>query len=213
MKHAREDYQGRIVDLAGLIPDEEPCLLFRGQDVCAPHALDVYARLLHSMDGDRNIVDAVYAHADAMRAWQATHVKKMPDLAPPDPGACAGCGSIETIEQIQARHPDARSCCPERKMLSAAEWMARATSAEKALEGLPEVVWPKVPSQIVEIFVVHASYQYAAPADRSEWCGWYPAHWSEHNGGGWVWHGMIGQVLWVRPASMPRHLAIMSALK
>ena len=32
MKHARPDYNDRIVDTAGLIPDDEPVMLFRGQD-------------------------------------------------------------------------------------------------------------------------------------------------------------------------------------
>ena len=30
---------------------------------------------------------------------------------------CTGCGSVETIEEIRARHPAALSCCPERKMV------------------------------------------------------------------------------------------------
>lgn len=29
---------------------------------------------------------------------------------------CTGCGSTKTIEEIQALHPKALSCCPERKM-------------------------------------------------------------------------------------------------
>jgi hypothetical protein len=30
--------------------------------------------------------------------------------------ACTGCGTILTMEQLRAIHPDAVSCCPERKM-------------------------------------------------------------------------------------------------
>ena len=30
--------------------------------------------------------------------------------------ACTGCGSQKTMEQIKSEHPDALSCCPERKM-------------------------------------------------------------------------------------------------
>ena len=30
---------------------------------------------------------------------------------------CTGCGSVESLPQIKARHPNAVSCCPERKMV------------------------------------------------------------------------------------------------
>jgi hypothetical protein len=31
---------------------------------------------------------------------------------------CDGCGSRETIEAIQAKHPGAIACCPERKLVA-----------------------------------------------------------------------------------------------
>lgn len=34
---------------------------------------------------------------------------------------CTGCGSTETIEQIRAQHPNALSCCPERRMVNVCE--------------------------------------------------------------------------------------------
>ncbi len=43
-------------------------------------------------------------------------------------GVCSGCGSSQTLADIQLL--GARSCCPERKMLSAKEWEQRATAAE-----------------------------------------------------------------------------------
>ena len=30
--------------------------------------------------------------------------------------ACEGCGSLKSIHQIKAEHPEAVSCCPERKL-------------------------------------------------------------------------------------------------
>lgn len=46
MKHAREDYNRRIIDVDGTIPENEPVFLFRGQDKLAPQVLDFYADLL-----------------------------------------------------------------------------------------------------------------------------------------------------------------------
>jgi hypothetical protein len=30
---------------------------------------------------------------------------------------CSGCGTTDSIEEIRARHPEALSCCPERRMV------------------------------------------------------------------------------------------------
>jgi hypothetical protein len=43
-------------------------------------------------------------------------------------GVCEGCGSSWTPKQL--KESGHRSCCPERKMLSAKEWHARAETAE-----------------------------------------------------------------------------------
>lgn len=43
MKHAREDYNKRIVDLENLIPEDEPVFLLRGQDEFAARAVEFYA--------------------------------------------------------------------------------------------------------------------------------------------------------------------------
>lgn len=42
MKHARPDYN-RIQDPAGLIPEDEPVFLLRGQDVLAPSLVKDWA--------------------------------------------------------------------------------------------------------------------------------------------------------------------------
>lgn len=285
MKHARPDYQDRFQDAAGIIPRDEPVMLFRGQDICAPVALMAYALAVESRSGDINIINAVRAQADEMIEWQHEYFKKMPDMpapgeAPaalptlksltfelvtyigdrlrdakseagggfaameqmdaeelqaiydaltrtPDVGACDGCGSIESVEAVRARHPGALSCCPERKMLSAAEWMARARSAEKslaevsdrciaaeaALRATPAEQWPKVVDELVMVLVVHDSYRFAAPADRCEWAAWYPACWISHNGGGWTYTGLSGKVTHVRAMpAMPDHREIMEQI-
>jgi hypothetical protein len=76
MKHARPDYD-RIQDPAGLIPIDEPVLLFRGQDRYASQVARFYADLVEKNGGDREIVLRVRAHADRMDAWPK---KKSPDI-------------------------------------------------------------------------------------------------------------------------------------
>lgn len=105
MKHAREDYNERIIDTARLIPENEPVFLFRGQDELAPQVLEFYADLLADqkraleldisayeteygqdedsveMRGRRDNLEAMEIatrkQASEMRLWQ-TH--KMPDM-------------------------------------------------------------------------------------------------------------------------------------
>jgi hypothetical protein len=79
MKHARPDYD-QIQDPAGLIPEDEPVFLLRGQDVLAPKLLDRWAKKLLAKGGSIEMADIVFKHAEAMLRWQATHKKKVPDL-------------------------------------------------------------------------------------------------------------------------------------
>lgn len=77
MKHARSDYN-RIQDPAGLIPEEEPVFLLRGQDKFAAEALRYYAHLVkHQRDPDMRIYIATLQQAEAMDLWPK---KKMPDM-------------------------------------------------------------------------------------------------------------------------------------
>lgn len=78
MKHARPDYQDRIVDLAGKIPDDEPVLLIRGQDVCALDALDAWvaSAYRHGASG----LEHVLLHRQAIVDWQQHHAVKVPDV-------------------------------------------------------------------------------------------------------------------------------------
>lgn len=80
MKHAREDYN-RIQDPAGLIPDDEPVFLIRGQDIAAPQTLHDYANRAGSCGASDELCKAVRDHAKLMEDWQENHVCKVPDLA------------------------------------------------------------------------------------------------------------------------------------
>jgi hypothetical protein len=79
MKHARKDYD-RIQDPAGLIPEDEPVFLLRGQDMLAPTILRKWANMLMDNDGDTDMVERAYKQADKMEEWQRKHVSKLPDL-------------------------------------------------------------------------------------------------------------------------------------
>lgn len=78
MKHIRNDYN-RIQDPEGLIPEDEPVFLIRGQDINAPETLEAWARSNDLTGGDMNLSAAVRRHAENMREWQRTVKAKRPD--------------------------------------------------------------------------------------------------------------------------------------
>lgn len=79
MKHARSDYNGRIVDLENKIPIEEPVFLLRGQDKLAPKLLLMWAMELRLQGGDPSMAEEAERHAQLMIEWQKTHRVKTPD--------------------------------------------------------------------------------------------------------------------------------------
>lgn len=79
MRHARSDYQERIQDSAGLIPDDEPVFLIRGQDVAAVPAAAAWCLAARKAGASVEIIDAVLRHIDLVEAWQAEHGVKVPD--------------------------------------------------------------------------------------------------------------------------------------
>lgn len=81
MKHARQDYD-RIQDPAGLIPDNEPVMVLRGQDIAAPAALRAYATAASAAGASDALVLTVLKHARAMEKWQREVARKVPDLPP-----------------------------------------------------------------------------------------------------------------------------------
>lgn len=68
MKHARKDYN-RIVDPAGLIPEDEPVFLLRAQDVAAPGAIRTWATLNDQLGGDPRLSMLARDHANLMETW------------------------------------------------------------------------------------------------------------------------------------------------
>lgn len=80
-------------------------------------------------------------------AWIEAHMTETPlkpveliEVERDDQGralVCAGCGTVETVRSIRARHPTAFTCCPERKMVPA--WNRRTVDTE-LLEALKEQV-------------------------------------------------------------------------
>lgn len=80
MRHARADYQDRIVDLAGLIPDDEPVFLIRGQDRAAVSAAQAWCKAAADLGAEPAIIRLVEAHIQRVRDWQQQRVSKVPDL-------------------------------------------------------------------------------------------------------------------------------------
>ncbi len=79
MLHARPDYN-RIQDPAGLIPENEPVFLLRGQDTVAPDVVYIWALRAELAGADPHIILAARDQADAMRKWQSEHGSKIPDM-------------------------------------------------------------------------------------------------------------------------------------
>jgi hypothetical protein len=74
MRHARDDYNGRIIDSAGIIPEDEPVFLLRAQDPIAASIVRAWAnaymnRIQMGMGGDPAMARLATEHADAMDAW------------------------------------------------------------------------------------------------------------------------------------------------
>ena len=96
MKHAREDYD-RIQDPAGLIPEDEPVFLIRGQDKAGADTVRDWAQ--HNLDvgGDPRLSLLATQHADLMDAWPKKKLADVPEGT-----------AIMTAEKVVLR-PDADS--------------------------------------------------------------------------------------------------------
>lgn len=84
MKHARKDYQARIIDnlwpAEGSIPADEPVFLLRAKDIVAPSIVRAWATAAYGAGADDRITAAARAHADAMEDWQKKHGYQVPDM-------------------------------------------------------------------------------------------------------------------------------------
>lgn len=81
MKHARPDYD-RIQDPAGLIPEDEPVFLLRGQDTVAPQVVAFWCEQAVQAGAAPDIIKAAKGQVKAMIDWQMkNHSKvKIPDM-------------------------------------------------------------------------------------------------------------------------------------
>lgn len=73
MRFARTDYDNRIVDTAGEIPEDEPVLIIRGQDPAAKYALEAYVRAYQDFGADREHLVALNTHRQDMEKWAREH--------------------------------------------------------------------------------------------------------------------------------------------
>ena len=65
----------------------------------------------------------------------------------------------------------------------------------------PVAEWPREIDERVLIYVVHqnAKYERDEATRLREWEGWHVGYWTDHNNGGWVWHGLLGEITHVAP--------------
>lgn len=78
MRFTRKDYNERIVDKDGKIPDEEPVFLLRAQDTHAPSTLRFYAECIKKA-GNTEMAEELFRHAREMIVWQKSVRVKEPD--------------------------------------------------------------------------------------------------------------------------------------
>lgn len=81
MLHAREDYN-RIQDPAGLIPDNEPVFLIRGQDKAAEAAIAAWIKEARFNGASEDILKMANDQIARIRKWQAMAMNKVPDVPP-----------------------------------------------------------------------------------------------------------------------------------
>lgn len=68
MNHGRPDYNRRIVDLDGLIPNDERVFFVRGRDPAAAVAARAYAVEIKRLGGSPIVVQRALDQADAIEA-------------------------------------------------------------------------------------------------------------------------------------------------
>ena len=77
MIHARSDYNDRVQDASGIIPEDEPVFLIRAQDRVGADAVRAWA-YLHRLGGGSDVAYMMaMRHADLMEQWP---IKKGADV-------------------------------------------------------------------------------------------------------------------------------------
>lgn len=79
MKHARADYD-RIQDPAGLIPEDEPVILIRGQDQAAVPTANAWVAAHMAGGGDPQLAILIREQIGRIEEWQRTQNFKVADL-------------------------------------------------------------------------------------------------------------------------------------
>lgn len=79
MRHGRPDYNRRIIDLDGEIPEDEPVLFIRGRDPAALAAARAYVHEIQRLGGPLVVVGRMADQADSIEVYQRTHGTRMPD--------------------------------------------------------------------------------------------------------------------------------------
>lgn len=80
MKHARDDYQERIVDMDDEIPGDEPVFLIRAQDQVSGDAVRAWADLHEAAGGNPELAERAREHADLMDAWPTKKAADRPNV-------------------------------------------------------------------------------------------------------------------------------------
>lgn len=80
LKQGRKDYNRRIIDVEGLIPEDEPVVLFRANDKHMVAVLGFYADLIGKDGGDNNVEVTCRRQAQDVREWQEENGCKQPDI-------------------------------------------------------------------------------------------------------------------------------------
>jgi len=73
------DYKARIIDKAGIIPDDEPCFLFRAKDQHCAQTLRHYAWLCEK-NGNHEQAEKVYDFILKIENYQDKKGRKAPDI-------------------------------------------------------------------------------------------------------------------------------------
>lgn len=78
MRHARSDYN-RIQDPAGLIPEDEPVFLLRGQDKLAAKLVFEWSKRARAAGVDPTMCDMAFDQAERMSAWRPRKTADLPE--------------------------------------------------------------------------------------------------------------------------------------
>lgn len=119
-------------------------------------------------------------------------------------GLAEAADIIDEMRMIGAGKTDPRHSGQrgmDRSDALAEAYRAIKTRAKRPATAMEAGQWPKVEGERVLIYVVHpdAKLEPDEAIRKARWEGWFSAHWTSFNHGGWVWHGMIGDVTHVAP--------------